>query len=87
MRILAEELETAKLEEENARAKRIAEKEMEIARAEGSGASTNLRNISPYPSRAIRSKKCLLGSTKLDVTKKQRSLEKKYPESHWPANL
>ena len=49
MRILAEELEIAKLEEENARAKRIAEKEMEIARAEESRASTKLRSISPIP--------------------------------------
>ena len=46
---LTEELEIAKLQEEKARAKRIAEKEMEIARAEGSRASTSLRSISPIP--------------------------------------
>ena len=40
MRILAEELEIAKREEGNARAKRIAEKEMEIAGAEGGRACT-----------------------------------------------
>ena len=44
---LTEELEIAKLQEEKARAKRIAEKEMEIARAEGSRASKSLRSISP----------------------------------------
>ena len=44
---LTEELEIAKLQEEKARAKRIARKEMEIARAEGSRASTSLRSISP----------------------------------------
>ena len=49
MRIFAEELEIAKLEEENARAKRIAEKEMEIARAEGSRASKSLRSVSTIP--------------------------------------
>ena len=49
MRILAEELEIAKLEEVNARAKRNAEKELDIARAEGSRASTSLRSISPKP--------------------------------------
>ena len=49
MRILAEELEIAQLEEENARAKRIAEKEMEIARAAASRASTSLRSVSPIP--------------------------------------
>ena len=46
---LTEELEISKLQEEKARAKRIAEKEMEIARAEGSRASTSLRSISPIP--------------------------------------
>ena len=49
MRILAEELEIAKLEEEKARAKRISEKEMEIARAGSSRASTSLRSVSPVP--------------------------------------
>ena len=46
---LTEELGIAKLQKVKARAKRIAEKEMEIARAEGSRASTSLRSISPIP--------------------------------------
>ena len=49
MRILAEELEIAKLEEEKERAKRISEKEMEKARAGSSRASTSLRSVSPVP--------------------------------------
>ena len=47
MRILVEELEIAKLEEEKERAKRISEKEMEIARAGSIRASTRLRSVSP----------------------------------------
>ena len=46
---LTEELEIAKLQEEKARAKQIAGKEMEIVRAEGSRASTSLRSIWPIP--------------------------------------
>ena len=49
MRILAEELEIAKLEEEKERAKRISEKEIEIARAESSRANTSFRSVSPVP--------------------------------------
>ena len=84
---LTEKLEIAKLQEEKARAKRIAEKEMEIARAEGSRASTSLRNISPIPIHSNPFEKVPSWLDKMDVTKKQRSLEKRYPESHWPANL
>ena len=46
MRILPEESEIAKLEEEKERAKRISEKDMEITRAGNSRASTNLRSFS-----------------------------------------
>ena len=41
--------EIAKLEKEMERAKRISEKEMEIARAGSSRASTSLRSVSPKP--------------------------------------
>ena len=84
---LTEKLEIAKLQEEKARAKRIAEKEMEIARAEGSRASKVCEASRQYPFRAIRLKRFLLDLMKMDVTKEQRSLEKRYPESHWPTNL
>ena len=40
-----------------------------------------------YPSTAILSKRYLLGLKKMDETKEQRSLEKRYPEPHWPTNL
>ena len=46
---LTEELEIAKLQEEKARALRISEKEIEIARAGSSRANTSLRSISPVP--------------------------------------
>ena len=47
IRKLAEELEIAELEEEKARAQRISEKEMEIARAGSTWASSSLRSVSP----------------------------------------
>ena len=84
---LTEELEIAKLQEEKARAKRIAEKEMEIARAEGSRASTSLRSISPIPIHSDPFEKVPSWLDENGCDKKQRSLEKRYPESHWPANL
>ena len=49
MRILAQELETANFEEEKERAKRISEKEMELARAGSSRASTSLQSVVPIP--------------------------------------
>ena len=49
MRLLAEELEMAKLKEEKEMAKRISEKEIEKARAGSSRANTNFRSVSPVP--------------------------------------
>ena len=46
---LTEELEIAKLQEEKARALRISEKEIEIARPGSSRANTRLRSVSPVP--------------------------------------
>ena len=46
---LTEELEIAKLQEEMARALRISEKEIEIARAGSSRSNTILRSVSPVP--------------------------------------
>ena len=46
---LTEELEIAKLQEEKARASRISEREIEIARAGSSRANTSLRSVSPVP--------------------------------------
>ena len=49
MNKLTEELDITKLQEEKARALRISEKEIEIARAGSSRANTSLRSLSPVP--------------------------------------
>ena len=49
MNKLTEELEIAKLQVEKARALRISEKEIEIARAGSSRANTSLRSVPPVP--------------------------------------
>ena len=82
MRILAEELEIAKSEEGNARAKRIAEKEMEIAGAEGGRACTVCATSRSNPFEKVPS-----WLDEIGCDKKKRTLEKRYPESHWSANL
>ena len=46
---ITEELQMAKLQEEKAKALRISEKEIEIARAGSSRANTSLRSVSPVP--------------------------------------
>ena len=81
------ELEIAKLEEENAKAKRIAEKEMEIARAEGSRASTSLRSISLIPIHSDPFEKVPSWLDEFRCDEKTTKIEKRYPESHWPTNL
>ena len=48
-RTLAEELQNAKLQKEKTTATRIQEKEMEIARAEGSQLSKSLQSVLPVP--------------------------------------
>ena len=87
MNKLTEELEIAELQEEKARAKRIAEKEMKIARAEESRATTSLRSISPIPIQSDPFEKVPSWLDENICDEKQRSLETRYPELHWPANL
>ena len=84
---LTEELEIAKLREEKARAKRIAEKEMEIARAEGSRASTSLPSISPIPIHSDPFEKVPSWLDENGCDEKTRKFGESYPKSHWPANL
>ena len=84
---LTEELEIAKLQEEKASARESQKRKWKSLRRREAEQAQVCEASRQYPSTAIRSKRYLLGLMKMDVTRKQRSLEKRYPESHWPATL